>query len=125
MLHKVQEADARIVERSFLARIARWVLKSPNVAMVFGRQIHLSGVSKEEFLRDSYWVEHELCHVEQYRSHGFLRFLALYLLESCRKGYYANKYEVEARKVGQERAAMARNRSTGEPKPTKNGSSPS
>jgi hypothetical protein len=124
MLHKIQEAGARIVERSPIARIARWVLKSPNVAMVFGRQIHLSGVTKEDFLRDRYWVEHELCHVEQYRSHGLFRFLALYLLESCRKGYYENRFEVEARQVGQQRAAMERTRTTGDARPKNNGRLP-
>jgi hypothetical protein len=107
MRQKIEAAGARIIENSPLARVARWVLKSPNVAMVFGKQIHLSGVSTEVFLKDTYWVEHELCHIEQYRSHGTFRFLGLYLLESLRKGYYANKFEVEARKLGHERALAA------------------
>ncbi|KAA9325023.1 hypothetical protein [Adhaeribacter soli] len=107
MRQKIEAAGARIVENSLLARIARLVLKSPNVAMVFGKQIHLSGVSTETFLEDTYWVEHELCHIEQYRSHGTLRFLGLYLLESFRKGYYENRFEVEARRLGRERALAA------------------
>src|SRR5687768_610977 len=100
MQHKIQSAGARIVEHSPLARIARWVLKSPNVAMVLGRQIHLSGVSKEDFLKDRYWVEHELCHIQQYKDHGIIGFLRKYLVESCRHGYYANRFEAEAREVG-------------------------
>jgi hypothetical protein len=89
-----------IIEGSVLARIARQVLKSANVAMVIGNTIHLSGVKKEDFLQNKAWVAHELCHIRQFREHGFWRFLGLYLLESYRHGYYQNKYEVEARQAG-------------------------
>lgn len=92
--------DYKIVERSFFARIARMVLKSSNVAMVLGETIHLSGVDRHTFLRDEGWVAHELCHIRQFREHGFYRFLWLYLKESIRVGYYNNKYEVEARVAG-------------------------
>jgi hypothetical protein len=109
MKQRIAEAGARIVVGSPLARIARWVLKSPDVAMVIGKTIHLSGVSKEAFLLDRYWVEHELCHVRQYREHGFLGFLAKYLWESCKNGYYNNKFEAEARRVGREQAGIAPN----------------
>src|SRR6478609_6679136 len=109
MQHKIQEAGARIIENSPVARIARRVLTSPNVAMVFGRQIHLSGVKKEDFLKDRYWVEHELCHVQQYKDHGLFGFLSKYLLESCRSGYYNNKFEAEAREVGRRNAGLAAN----------------
>ncbi len=88
------------MENSPFARIARLVLKSRNVAMVLGKTVHLSGVSKEIFLKDEGWVAHELCHVEQFRQHGYLRFLWLYLVESLRVGYYNNKFEVEARIAG-------------------------
>lgn len=87
----------KIVENSLFARLARLVLKSPNVAMVLGNTIHLSGVKRDVFLRNEEWVAHELCHIRQFRENGYLRFLWLYLLESKRKGYYNNKYEVEAR----------------------------
>ena len=107
MEHKIQTAGARIIENSPLARIARWVLKTSNVAMVFGRQIHLSGVSKTDFLKDRYWVEHELCHIQQYKDHGLVGFLSKYLIESCRKGYYENKFEAEAREVGRRNAGLA------------------
>lgn len=92
--------DYKVVERSPFARIARMVLKSGNVAMVLGRSIHLSGVSRDTFLKDEGWVAHELCHIRQFREHGFFRFLWLYLRESMRVGYYNNKYEVEARVEG-------------------------
>lgn len=92
--------DFKIVERSVFARIARLVLKSSNVAMVLGKTIHLSGVSRDDFMRDPGWLAHELCHIRQFKEHGFFRFLWLYLLESWRVGYYNNKYEVEARIEG-------------------------
>jgi hypothetical protein len=92
--------EYKIVERSIFARIARMVLKSNNVAMVLGNRIHISGVDRDTFLRDEGWVAHELCHIRQFQEHGFWRFLWLYLRESMRKGYYNNKYEVEARLAG-------------------------
>jgi len=100
--------EPKIVEKSVFARVARMFLKSPNVAMVIGSTIYLSGVKKEVFLKNSPWVAHELCHIRQFKEHGFLRFLWLYLLESYRNGYYNNKYEVEAREAGT-REALAVN----------------
>ena len=90
----------QVKENSMFARVARRVLKSPNVAMVLGRTIHLSGVSREDFLRNASWVSHELCHVRQFQEHGYFLFLWSYLLESYRHGYYNNKFEVEAREAG-------------------------
>ena len=92
--------EYKVVEKSLFARIARMVLKSSNVAMVIGKTIYLSGVSREAFLRDESWLAHELCHIRQFQEHGFFRFLWLYLKESWRVGYYNNKYEVEARLAG-------------------------
>jgi hypothetical protein len=92
--------EFKIVEHSVFARIARIVLKSKNVAMVIGRTIYLSGVDKQSFLKDEGWLAHELCHIKQFKEHGLLRFLWLYLVESWKVGYYNNKYEVEARIAG-------------------------
>jgi hypothetical protein len=89
----------RIKENSFIARIAAWKRSASRIAIVIGRTIHLHNTSKEEFLSDERWVKHELCHVEQFRRFGLVRFIALYLWESMRSGYYMNKYEVEARKA--------------------------
>ena len=86
-----------IKENSWLARVATKKLRSKNVAMVLGSTIHLYGVTKEAFLQDEKWVKHELCHVQQFREHGYIIFLIKYLWESIRKGYYNNKYEVAAR----------------------------
>lgn len=65
--------------------------------MVLGNCIHLHNTSKEEFLQDKKWLKHELCHVEQFKKYGFIGFIMRYLWESLKKGYYNNKYEVEAR----------------------------
>lgn len=87
----------QIWTNSPFAFIARRVLKAQRVAMVLGQTIHLSGATREEFLADAEWVAHEAVHLRQYREHGLLPFLWKYLMESARVGYYANKYEVEAR----------------------------
>ncbi len=92
-------AGIRIKENSFLARIAALKLRSGSVAMVLGRTIHLHNVSSEEFLKETRWVKHELCHVQQYKQHGFVPFLAKYLWESIKHGYHNNKFEVEAREA--------------------------
>lgn len=86
-----------IVENSTLARIAAIKLKANNVAMVLGRTIYLHGTTKEAFLQNKCWLRHEIAHVLQWQKMGKLRFGIMYLVESVRKGYYNNKFEVEAR----------------------------
>ena len=88
-----------IKENSWVARIAAWKLKSHSVAIVFGSAIHLWNSSKEEFLQNEKWLKHELCHIRQYKQHGYLGFIIKYLWESVKKGYYNNKIEVEAREA--------------------------
>jgi len=88
-----------IKENSWRARIATKVLKSNSVAIVFGKTIHLWGVDREGFLQSASWVKHELKHVQQYQQNGYFGFLAKYLLESIRHGYYNNRFEVEAREA--------------------------
>jgi hypothetical protein len=82
-----------------MARFAAWKLGVPAVALTIGRTIHLHRASKEEFLGDERWVRHEMAHVDQFMRYGFWRFIYLYLAESLRKGYYLNKYEIEAREA--------------------------
>jgi len=93
----LENKDIKIKENSRLARIAAWKLGTGNVAMVLGKTIHLYNISKEEFLKDEKWVKHEMCHVQQYRQHGYIGFIAKYLWESMRRGYYNNRFEVAAR----------------------------
>jgi hypothetical protein len=87
----------KIRESSWFARIAAKKLKCTAVAAVFGNTIHLWNVSREEFLKRTPWVVHEIEHVRQFQRYGFLWFTVLYLWESARRGYYNNRFEVEAR----------------------------
>lgn len=88
-----------IKENSWIARIAAWKLKSHAVAIVIGSTVHLHNSSKENFLNNQRWLKHELCHIRQYRQHGFAGFIIKYLWESLKKGYYNNRFEVEARQA--------------------------
>lgn len=87
----------KIHENSLLARIAAQRMGYDNVAIVFGKVIHLHNTSTEKFLANRSWLYHELKHVEQYQRLGLLRFLILYLREYLKNGYYDNAFEVEAR----------------------------
>jgi hypothetical protein len=92
------DMNPRTFVNSPLARIARLVLGNKgSVAMVLGQTVHLSGATREEFLADPEWVAHEEVHLRQVRDLGLARFLAEYLIESARVGYYQNRFEVEAR----------------------------
>jgi hypothetical protein len=98
-MYNFQILECRIKERSLLARIAAWQMKSPRIAMVIGKTIHLHGVNRTEFLQDVSWVRHEVCHVVQYQQLGVIPFLWHYLWECKRVGYYKNRFEVAARKA--------------------------
>jgi hypothetical protein len=89
----------RIKENSPFARLGAWKLRTGRMAMTIGSTIHLYNTSTEEFLKDNRWVKHELKHVEQYQTHGFIGFLWKYTLESIRRGYYNNRFEIEAREA--------------------------
>jgi hypothetical protein len=91
------KTNIRIKENSFLALLAAKKLKTDKVAMVIGTTIYLHNTSKEDFLNNQRWLKHELVHIEQYRKHGLLKFLALYVWYSMKCGYYNNPFEVEAR----------------------------
>lgn len=91
------ETAFHIKENSWLAKIAAKKLRSSAVAMVLGNTIHLHNTSKETFLQNKKWLKHELCHVQQFKQHGYAGFIIKYLWESVKKGYYNNKYEAEAR----------------------------
>ncbi len=67
--------------------------------MVLGKTIHLWNTTTAEFLQNEKWVKHEMCHVKQFQHYGFAGFIIKYLWESAKKGYYHNKYEVQAREA--------------------------
>ena len=95
----MEAAFFNIKENSWLAKIAAKQLRTGSVAMVLGNTIHLYNTSKEEFLQNKTWLRHELCHIQQFRQHGLVGFIVKYVWESIKKGYYNNKFEVEARKA--------------------------
>ncbi len=89
--------EVLIKENSWIAKLAAKKLQSDNVAIVIGKTIHLHNVSKQDFLRDKRWVKHEMCHISQFKQHGYFTFIVKYLWESMKRGYFENKYEIEAR----------------------------
>ena len=91
--------DFIIKENSWLAKIAAIKLGAKAVAMVLGKTIHLHNTTKTDFLKDERWVKHELCHIKQFKEHGYVGFIVKYIWESIRKGYYNNRFEVEAREA--------------------------
>jgi hypothetical protein len=86
-----------IKERSFIARIAAWKLNARQVAIVFGNTIHLHNTSSEDFMKNKRWLNHELEHIRQYHEYGLIPFIMRYLIESLKKGYHNNKFEIAAR----------------------------
>ena len=94
---QMDTGNIKIKERSWKARIAAWWLGVDNVAFTLGKTIHLYNATAQEFLHDTRWVKHELKHVEQFRRYGFIPFIARYTIETIKKGYRNNKYEIEAR----------------------------
>ena len=88
-----------IKENSWIAKLAALKLGSKKVAIVIGKTIHLHNTSTEEFLKDVRWVKHEFCHVKQFKQNGFFTFIAKYLWESIKNGYFNNRFEVEAREA--------------------------
>jgi hypothetical protein len=102
----LEAVTCHIKERSVLARIAAARMKSPQIAMVIGKTIHLHGVNRKEFLQDLSWVRHEVCHVVQYQELGLVPFLWHYLWECKRVGYYQNRFEVAARAAERDPAIL-------------------
>lgn len=88
-----------IKENSWIAKLAAKKLKAENAAIVLGNTIHLYNIRRQEFLENKKWVRHEMCHLQQFKKHGYFIFIIKYLWESLRNGYYNNKYEVEARRA--------------------------
>ncbi len=91
----------KIKENSWVAKLAAIKLRTKSVAIVIGHTIHLHNTCKEDFLNNKCWLNHELCHIRQFEEHGFFGFIAKYLIESVKRGYWMNKYEVEARQAEQ------------------------
>ncbi len=98
-MNEAEINNLSIKENSWIARLAARKLRATNVALVIGKTIHLYNVTKKELLKNDKWLKHELCHIRQFQQYGFVTFIAKYLWEWIHKGYFNNKFEVEARRA--------------------------
>ncbi len=80
----------RVIEYSLYAR-----LHGCNSATTRRRRIYLRG-SAADFFKDPVLMLHEYCHVLKQWEPGTLTVRG-YLLESARRGYWNNRFEIEAR----------------------------
>jgi hypothetical protein len=86
--------QVRIIERSLFAR-----LHAGAVATTRRGRIYLTG-SAEDFFADPLLMLHEYCHVLlQWQPRRLTS--AKYLLEWLRRGYWDNRFEIEAREFAQ------------------------
>jgi hypothetical protein len=91
----------RVVEHAWLTR-----LHGRAVATTRPGRIYLRG-SAAEFFADPWLVLHEYCHVVRQWQSGRLT-VARYLLECLRRGYWNNRFEVEAREFADLNVARLR-----------------
>lgn len=102
--------DVRIKENSLVARLAARKLGFSRVAIVIGKTIHLYNTTSSNFVSSKGWMSHELKHVEQFEQHGFWGFLCKYFIEYLKKGYYSNRFEIEARAAEHEERLLLKYR---------------
>jgi len=74
--------------------INKWLPKKPYAGMAIGERIFV----REDAKLTKTLIAHELVHVEQYRNHGMIKFLAVWLWEFLTKGYRNIRWEKEAYK---------------------------
>jgi hypothetical protein len=80
----------RLIEHSLFAR-----LHGCNNATTRRRRIYLNG-SAADFFQNPWLMLHEYCHVLKQWEPGTLT-VPRYVIESARRGYWNNRFEVEAR----------------------------
>jgi hypothetical protein len=90
--------DVRVIEHSWFVR-----LHGPAVATTRAHRIYLRG-SAADFFADPWLMLHEYCHVIRQWQQGTLT-TAGYLIELLRRGYWDNRFEVEAREFADRHAA--------------------
>jgi hypothetical protein len=86
--------DVRVVEYSLFAR-----LHGRAIATTRRRSIYLRG-SAEDFFDDPVLMLHEYCHVLNQWEPGLLT-TPRYVAECLRRGYWDNKFEIEAREFAE------------------------
>jgi hypothetical protein len=94
-------AHVRIIEHSWFTR-----LHGRAVATTRRRRIYLRG-SAAEFFADPWLMLHEYCHVIRQWQEGSLT-VPRYLAECLRRGYWNNRFEVEARQFADVNVARLR-----------------
>ncbi len=94
-------AHVRIIEHSWFTR-----LHGRAVATTRRRRIYLRG-SAAEFFADPWLMLHEYCHVIHQWQEGSLT-VPRYLAECLRRGYWNNRFEVEARQFADVNVARLR-----------------
>jgi hypothetical protein len=100
-LFEVPVAHVRIIEHSWFTR-----LHGRAVATTRRRRIYLRG-SAAEFFADPWLMLHEYCHVIRQWQAGSLT-VPRYLAECLRRGYWDNRFEVEARQFADANVARLR-----------------
>lgn len=80
----------RVIEYSLFAR-----LHGCNSATTRRRRIYLNG-SAADFFQNPWLMLHEYCHVLKQWEPGTLT-VRRYVIESARRGYWNNRFEIEAR----------------------------
>jgi hypothetical protein len=88
----------RVIEYSWFARLHR------AFATTRLQRIYLAG-SAEDFFNNPWLMLHEYCHVLRQWQTGSLT-VSRYLIECLRRGYWNNRFEVEAREFADQRAAQ-------------------
>ena len=88
----------KVIEYSWFARLHR------ALATTRPHRIYLTG-SAEEFFNNPWLMLHEYCHVLRQWQTGSLT-VPRYLIECLRRGYWNNRFEVEAREFADQRAAQ-------------------
>lgn len=94
-------AEIKVIEHSWFTR-----LHGPAVATTRPGRIYLRG-SAAEFFANPWLVLHEYCHVIRQWQCGRLT-VPRYLLECLRRGYWNNRFEVEAREFADLNVARLR-----------------
>ena len=100
-LFEAPVAHVRIIEHSWFTR-----LHGRAVATTRRRRIYLRG-SAAEFFADPWLMLHEYCHVIHQWQEGSLT-VPRYLAECLRRGYWNNRFEVEARQFADVNVARLR-----------------
>jgi hypothetical protein len=93
--------EVRVIEHSWFAR-----LHGRALATTRPERIYLRGAAAE-FFADPWLMLHEYCHVAHQWRGGELT-VRRYLLECLRRGYWNNRFEIEARAFADRNAARLR-----------------